>query len=134
MSDTPIITLDDKTRRPLVQFLVDAALYAFHQGTDAVMDGEDIHAGCEAQFNDLQKALANAEPGLRHQVAELEAQVANLRRDRDRAGDRERARILAMMHTTGHQLTTGHGMNRIILSHEDAEVFFSPAAVPAVAP
>ena len=36
--ESPIFTLDEKTRRPLVQVLVDVALYAFHQGTEAQME------------------------------------------------------------------------------------------------
>ena len=55
----PTIVLDETTRRPLVQWMVDVALYAFHQGVEAQADGEDIHATCEAQFIE-QRALAEA--------------------------------------------------------------------------
>jgi len=36
-------TLDEKTRRPLVQVLVDVALYAFHQGTEAQFEAPETH-------------------------------------------------------------------------------------------
>ena len=35
MSETPTIILDPETRRPLIQFLVDTAFYAFQQGLES---------------------------------------------------------------------------------------------------
>jgi len=41
MNDNPTINLDATNRRPLIQILVDASLYAFQQGCQSTFEGEE---------------------------------------------------------------------------------------------
>ena len=73
MAETPTIILDEATRRPLVQWLVDVALYSFHQGVEAQEPAADVPVDPEAyalsiQLNkameDLRKATVLADDRL----------------------------------------------------------------------
>ena len=48
MDKVPTIILDEATRRPLVQWLVDVALYSFHQGVEAQEPAADMPVDSEA--------------------------------------------------------------------------------------
>ena len=69
MTETPTFTLDDKTRGPLVQIMVDVALYAYHQGVENAVSG-DFHKDCERQFMEQLKRADAAEAEVERLTAE----------------------------------------------------------------